>query len=74
MIIRTNQSNTEYQYSAYKPGWVFEVVNEYEDHYVAKVLSGSKEHLDGVLAVHKSDCEELHLGSYKSDGPITMKT
>ena len=45
-IIRAKQTNKEYQYSAYKVGWVFEVVNEYEDHYVAKVLSGSKEHLD----------------------------
>ena len=72
MIIRAKQSNTEYQYSKYKVGWVFEVVNEYEDHYVARVLSGSKDHQDGVLAVHKGDCEEVHLGSYESDGPIHM--
>ena len=26
-----------------------------------------------VIAVHKDDCEEVHLGSYKSDGPITME-
>jgi len=73
MIIRTKQTNKEYQYSAYKVGWVFEVVNEYEDHYVAKVLSGSNDHLDGVIAVHKDDCEELHLGSYESNGPVHMK-
>ena len=72
-IIRANQTNTEYQYSSYKVGWVFEVVNEYDEHYVAKVLSGSKEHQDGVIAVHKGDCEELHLGTYKSDGPVHMK-
>ena len=50
------------------------VVNESEDHYVAKVLSGSKEHQDGVMAVHKGDCEELHLGSYTDNEPITMMT
>ena len=30
-IIRAKQTNKKYQYSAYKVGWVFEVVNEYED-------------------------------------------
>jgi len=29
---------------------------------------------DSVIAIKKTDCEELHLGSYKSDGPITMIT
>ena len=29
---------------------------------------------DSVIAVHKEDCEELHLGSYAIKGPITMKT
>jgi len=72
MIIRAKQTNNEYQYSAYKVGWVFEVVNEYNDHYVARVISGSKFHQDGVIAVHKRDCEEVHLGGYESDGPITM--
>ena len=72
MIIRTNQTNEEYQYSSYKVGWVFEVVNEYEDHYVARVISGSKDKLDGVVAVKKTDCEQVHLGSYESDGPISM--
>ena len=74
MIIRTISTNKEYQYSSYKIGWVFEVINEYKDHYIAKVLSGSKLYQDGVMAVHKGDCEELHLGSYKSEGPITMTT
>ena len=73
-IIRTKQTNKEYQYSSYKIGWVFEVVNEYKHHYVAKVLSGSKLHQDGVMAVHKGDCEELHLGSYTDNEPITMIT
>ena len=73
-IIRAKNSNPEYQYSSYKVGWVFEVINEYDEHYVAKVLSGSKEHQDGVMAVHKKDCEVLHLGSYESEGPITMIT
>ena len=73
MIIRTKQTNTEYQYSSYKVGWVFEVINEYENHYVARVISGSDDKLDGVVAVHKNDCEPVHLGSYESDGPITMK-
>ena len=72
-IIRVrNKTATEYQYEAYKDGWVLEVINEYDEHYVAKVLTGSVEHTDSVMAVHKSDCELLTLGSYDSDGPITM--
>ena len=73
-IIRATQTNDVYQYSKYKVGWVFEVVNEYDDYYVAGILSGSKDMHNSVVAVHKNDCEQLHLGSYKSDGPITMKT
>ena len=73
MIIRTKQTNTEYQYSSYKVGWVFEVINEYEKHYTAKVLSGSSDMHDTVIAVHKEDCEELKLGSYKHEGPEYMK-
>ena len=49
------------------------VINEYDEHYVAKVLTGSVEHTDSVMAVHKGDCEVLTLGSYSSDGPVTMK-
>ena len=74
MIIRTTQINKEYQYSSYKIGWVFEVINEFGEYYTARVLSGSKDMHDSVVAVHKNDCEQVHLGSYKSDGPITMKT
>ena len=73
-IIRAKNSNPIYQYSSYKVGWVFEDINEYDDHYVAKVLSGSKNKHDSVIAVHKKDCEILHLGSYESKGPTTMIT
>ena len=73
-IIRATQTNKEYQYSAYKIGWVFEVINEYDEHYVARVLSGSKDKHDSVVAVHKKDCEILHLGSYTKPGEeIYMK-
>ena len=74
MIIRANQTNNLYQFSSYKVGWVFEVINDFKEYYTARVLSGSKDMHDSVVAVKKTDCEELHLGSYKSDGPITMKT
>jgi len=73
MIIRTNQINEEYQYSIYKEGWVFEVINDFGEYYTARVISGSKNHLDGVVAVHKGDCEEVHLGGYGSDGPVSME-
>ena len=73
-IIRATQTNKEYQYSAYKIGWVFEVINDFGEYYTARVLSGSKEKQDSVIAVKKTDCEQLHLGSYKDDGPITMIT
>ena len=42
-LIRTNQTNKEYQYSSYKVGWVFEVINDFGEYYTAKVLSGSDE-------------------------------
>ena len=61
-IIRTTQSNPEYQYSLYKPGDVLEVVHEFDEHYVAKFISGSEP--DDICAVKKSDCVEVHLGSY----------
>ena len=74
MIIRTTQTNKEYQFSSYKPGWVFEVVNDFPDYYTARVLSGSNEKTDAVVAVHKKDCEEVHLGSYTKPGDeITMR-
>ena len=40
----------------------------------ARILSGSSDMHDAVVAIKKTDCEQLHLGSYKSDGPITMMT
>ena len=67
MIIRATNTNREYQYSSYKIGWVFEVVNDYGEYYTARILSGSSDMHDTVVAVKKTDCEELHLGSYKSD-------
>jgi len=74
MIIRAISTNKEYQYSSYKVGWVFEVVNDFGEYYTARILSGSSDMHDAVVAIKKTDCEQLHLGSYKSDGPITMMT
>ena len=74
MIIRAISTNKEYQYSSYKIGWVFEVVNDFGEYYTARVLSGSSDMHDTVIAVHKEDCEELHLGSYNKPGEeIHMK-
>ena len=73
-IIRTKQTREEYQYSAYKVGWVFEVIHDFGEYYTAKVLSGSMDMHDSVIAVKKTDCEELHLGSYTDNNPITMIT
>ena len=73
-LIRVKQSNLKYQFSCYKEGWVFEVINDFGEYYTAKVLSGSKDKHDIVVAVKKSDCEELQLGSYtKPDDEIYMK-
>ena len=73
-IIRVrNKTAEDYQYQAYKDGWILEVINDFGEYYTAKVLTGSVEHTDNVMAVHKGDCEELHLGSYKNNGPETMK-
>jgi len=72
MIIRTNNHNTEYQYSKYKPGDVLEVVYEFNEHYIARFLSGSK--VDNICAVKKTDCEPVHLGSYNNNNKIQMKT
>ena len=71
-IIRANQINKEYQYSSYKIGDVFEVIGNYYNHYIAKILSSSEP--GGVVAVKKIDCEEVHLGSYTDNNPITMIT
>ena len=73
MIIRAISTNKEYQYSSYKVGWVFEVVNDFGEYYTARILSGSSDMHDAVVAIKKTDCEQLHLGSYKSDGPTTME-
>ena len=72
MIIRTISTNKEYQYSSYKIGDVFEVIGNYDNHYIAKILSSSEP--GGVIAVKKIDCEEVHLGSYTDNNPITMIT
>ena len=74
MIIRATNTNEEYQYSSYKIGWVFEVINDFGEYYTARVLSGSNNMHDSVIAVKKTDCERLHLGSYTDDNPITMIT
>ena len=68
MIIRATNINEEYQYSIYKIGWVFEVVNDFGEYYTARVLSGSSDMHDSVIANKKTDCEELHLGSYTKPG------
>ena len=73
-IIRANKTSKEYQYSIYKIGWVLEVVNDFGEYYTARVLSGSNNMHNSVIAIKKIDCEELHLGSYNSDRPITMIT
>ena len=49
MIIRTISTNKEYQYSSYKIGDVFEVIGNYDNHYIAKILSSSEP--GGVIAV-----------------------
>ena len=74
MIIRATNTNEEYQYSSYKIGWVFEVINDFGEYYTARVLSGSRNMHESVVAVKKTDCERLHLGSYTDDNPITMIT
>ena len=74
MIIRATNINKEYQYSSYKIGWVFEVINDFGEYYTARFISGSK--ADDVCAVKKDDCEPVHLGSYTDNNknPITMTT
>ena len=52
-LIRATNINKEYQYSSYKIGWVFEVINDFGEYYTARVLSGSKDKHDSVIAVHK---------------------
>ena len=74
-IIRTKQTNNEYQFSAYKEGWVLEIINDFGEYYTAKVLTGSVEHTDGVIAVHKKDCELIKIGEvYGSEDTPHMTT
>ena len=73
MIIRAININKEYQYSSHKIGWVFEVVNDFGEYYTARILSGSKDMHDAVVAIKKTDCEQVHLGSYNGD-EISMRT
>jgi len=65
MIIRTYQINKEYQFSIYKKGWIFEVINDFGEYYTAKVLHGSKNMHDSVIAVHKNDCKVLKKTIYE---------
>ena len=58
-LIRTKQINNQYQFSSYKKGWIFEIMNDYGDFYTAKLLTGGKKITDNVVAVHKEDCEEI---------------
>jgi len=63
MIIRiTSKTATKYQYEIYKVGWILEVINDFGEYYTAKVLTGNDYHTNSVIAVHKSDCEEIRLG------------
>ena len=73
MIIRATDTNSTYQYSGYKKGWVFEVVNDFGEYYTARVISGSKWKTNSVIAVKKSDCEQVHLGSYDNHDEIYME-
>ena len=72
MIIRATNINKEYQYSSYKVGWVFEVINDFGEYYTARFISGSK--VDDICAVKKIDCEQVHLGTYETKGTSTMIT
>ena len=58
-LIRATKTNKEYQFSIYKKGWVFEVINDFGEYYTAKVLHGSQDMHDSVIAVHKKDCKIL---------------
>jgi len=51
---------------------VLEVVNDFGEYYTAKVLTGSVQHTDRVMAVHKGDCELLTFGTPEIDAQVTM--
>ena len=58
-LIRTTQINNQYQFSSYKKGWIFEIMNDYGDFYTAKLLTGGHKNTNNVVDVHKEDCEEI---------------
>ena len=59
LIRIVNKSATEYQYSIYQNGWVLEIINDFGEYYVAKVLTPGVRHTDSVCAVKKTDCESI---------------
>ena len=62
MIIRiVAERPNEYTYTAYKQGWVLEVIKDFGEYYTAMVLTGNTEETNSVIAVHKADCEEVIL-------------
>jgi len=65
MIIKIKDKKaTDYQYQAYKNDWILEVINDYDEYYTARVISGSKRKRDSVIAVHKGDCKQIELGEH----------
>ena len=62
MIIRIiAERPNEYTYSAYKKGWVLEVIEDFGKYYTAMVLTGTEGKTSSVIAVHKNDCESINL-------------
>ena len=57
LIRIVNKSATEYQYHIYQNDWVLEIINDFDEYYVAKVLTGGNKHTDSVCAVKKLDCK-----------------
>ena len=54
-----SESPKEYQFSSYKIGWIFEIINDFNEYYVAKLLTGELYKTDSVMAVKKTDCEYI---------------
>ena len=74
-IIRiTGKSATDYQYGVYQNGWVLEIINDFDEYYTAKVLTGSNNHTDTVIAVHKGDCELINIGETYGSEPSHITT
>ena len=65
-IIRATNTNKEYQYSAYKIGWILEVINDFGEYYTANVLTENQWHTDSVIAVHKDDCKVIKNKKYEN--------